>query len=52
MVNIHRYQSKAMGKQRGLYVYLPAEYQDNFQKNYPALYLRHGGEIMSQAGPA
>lgn len=40
-VRIHTYQSKSLGKQRGLYVYTPPGY-DGANARYPVLYLFHG----------
>lgn len=42
-IHILKYVSTPLGKLRNLYVYLPAEYENNPQKSYPVLYLRHGG---------
>lgn len=43
VVSIHRYFSKTLQMQRGVYVYVPTEYAKNPKKKYPAFYLRHGG---------
>ncbi len=40
-VRIHSYQSKSLGKKRGLYVYTPPLY-DQTTTRYPVLYLFHG----------
>jgi enterochelin esterase-like enzyme len=42
-VNIHIYPSTVAKTQRGLYVYVPAEYYTQPTKRYPVLYLWHGG---------
>ena len=42
-VNIHTYSSTAQNRQRGLYVYVPAEYYGVAGRRYPVLYLFHGG---------
>ena len=42
-VNIHTYRSTAQNRQRGLYVYIPAEYYGPDSRRYPVLYLFHGG---------
>jgi len=38
-----RYYSKVCGQYRRMYVYTPAEYEQNPSKRYPVLYLQHGG---------
>ena len=38
-----RYYSKVCGQYRRMYVYTPAEYEQNSSKRYPVLYLQHGG---------
>jgi enterochelin esterase family protein len=42
-INIHTYPSTVSRTQRGLYVYVPAEYYTQPTKRYPVLYLWHGG---------
>ncbi len=42
-VNIHTYMSTTLNRQRGLYVYVPAEYYTQVKRRYPVLYLWHGG---------
>jgi enterochelin esterase family protein len=42
-INIHTYASSVAKTQRGLYVYVPAEYYTQAAKRYPVLYLWHGG---------
>jgi enterochelin esterase-like enzyme len=42
-VSIHTYPSSVSKTQRGLYVYVPAEYYTQPAKRYPVLYLWHGG---------
>ncbi|MCC7175964.1 MAG: esterase [Bryobacterales bacterium] len=42
-VNIHTYTSTTLNQQRGLYVYVPAEYYRQGNRRYPVLYLWHGG---------
>ena len=42
-INIHTYASSVAKTQRGLYVYVPAEYYTQPAKRYPVLYLWHGG---------
>ena len=42
-INIHTYVSTTLGRQRGLYVYVPAEYYSQPKKKFPVLYLWHGG---------
>jgi len=42
-INIHTYASSASKTQRGLYIYVPAEYYTQPTKRYPVLYLWHGG---------
>jgi enterochelin esterase-like enzyme len=42
-LKMHRYLSTPLKKLRGLYVYLPAGYDENTSTRYPVLYLRHGG---------
>lgn len=39
----HSYLSSSLGTFRNLVVYTPKEYDANPRKNYPVLYLRHGG---------
>ena len=38
-----RFYSKVCGEYRRMYVYTPAEYEQNPGKRYPVLYLQHGG---------
>ncbi len=42
-IDIHTYPSKVSKTQRGLYVYVPAEYYTQPAKRFPVLYLWHGG---------
>jgi enterochelin esterase-like enzyme len=42
-INIHTYASAASKTQRGVYVYVPAEYYATPSKRFPVLYLFHGG---------
>lgn len=42
-VDIHTYPSTVSGTQRGLYVYVPAEYYSQPKRRFPVLYLWHGG---------
>lgn len=42
-VHIIRYVSTPLNKPRDMYVYVPADYQNYKDRNFPALYLRHGG---------
>lgn len=42
-IRIHRYLSTPLKKLRGVYVYLPAGYDEKSATKYPVLYLRHGG---------
>lgn len=37
-----RYFSEKEGKQRRCFVYTPSDYETNFDKRYPVLYLQHG----------
>ena len=38
-----KYESSALGKPRGMCIFLPAEYLKNPKQIFPVLYLRHGG---------
>ena len=40
---VHTYRSAVQSADRGLYVYVPAEYYTQTAKRYPVLYLYHGG---------
>lgn len=40
---VHTYRSTVQNADRGLYVYVPAEYYTQPTKRYPVLYLYHGG---------
>jgi enterochelin esterase family protein len=40
---VHTYRSAVQNADRGLYVYVPAEYYTQATKRYPVLYLYHGG---------
>ncbi|MEJ4087699.1 glycosyl hydrolase [Galbibacter orientalis] len=42
-IHIVRYNSSSLKQNRKLYIYVPNEYHENKDKNYPVLYLRHGG---------
>ncbi|HTS24487.1 MAG TPA: alpha/beta hydrolase-fold protein [Bryobacteraceae bacterium] len=42
-IHIHTYASAVSKTQRGLYVYVPPEYDGQTSKRYPVLYLWHGG---------
>ncbi|WP_321473882.1 alpha/beta hydrolase-fold protein [uncultured Paludibaculum sp.] len=42
-MDIHTYPSAVSKTQRGLYVYVPAEYYSEPRKRFPVLYLWHGG---------
>lgn len=42
-VDIQTYSSKVSRTERGLYVYVPAEYYTAREKRFPVLYLWHGG---------
>jgi enterochelin esterase family protein len=41
-VRMHWYQSKSLGRRRGLFVYTPPGYERNTRNRYPVLYLFHG----------
>jgi enterochelin esterase-like enzyme len=41
-VHIHDYQSKALGRQREIWVYTPPGYENDSAKKYPLLVLQHG----------
>ncbi len=41
-VRVHAYESKALNKRRGLYVYTPPDYDKQPSSRYPVLYLFHG----------
>jgi len=41
-LHVHRYESKAVNKERGLVVYTPPGYDAAADKTYPVLYLLHG----------
>jgi enterochelin esterase family protein len=41
-IRVHAYQSKSVGRRRGLYVYTPPGYDQNTSMRYPVLYLLHG----------
>ncbi len=41
-VRIHWYQSRSLGRRRGLYVYTPPGYDQDTKTRYPILYLLHG----------
>jgi enterochelin esterase-like enzyme len=41
-VRIHTYDSKSLGRRRGLYVYTPPGYDKDDAQRYPVLYLLHG----------
>lgn len=41
-VRLHEYESKSLGKLRGLRVYTPPGYDQNSRAKYPVLYLLHG----------
>jgi enterochelin esterase family protein len=41
-LRIHSYQSRALGRRRGLQVYTPPEYEKDTRARYPVLYLFHG----------
>jgi enterochelin esterase-like enzyme len=41
-VRIHWYQSRSLGRRRGLYVYTPPGYDQDTRTRYPVLYLLHG----------
>jgi len=40
---VHKYLSTPLKRIRGLYVYLPPQYNENSGIRFPVLYLRHGG---------
>lgn len=40
---VHSYRSTVQNAERGLYVYVPADYYTSTTKRYPVLYLYHGG---------
>lgn len=42
-VHIRTYQSTPLKRTRGLYVYVPPDYDQSPSRKYPVLYLRHGG---------
>lgn len=42
-IHILRYTSTPLRKQRSMYVYIPAGYATDPGRDYPVLYLRHGG---------
>uniref|UniRef100_Q022Q2 Putative esterase n=1 Tax=Solibacter usitatus (strain Ellin6076) TaxID=234267 RepID=Q022Q2_SOLUE len=42
-IDIHTYASAASKTQRGLYIYLPPDYDSQPGKRFPVLYLWHGG---------
>jgi enterochelin esterase-like enzyme len=41
-VRLHSYQSRSLGRRRGLQVYTPPEYEKDTRARYPVLYLFHG----------
>jgi enterochelin esterase family protein len=41
-LRLHAYQSRSLGKRRGLAVYTPPDYDKNARARYPVLYLFHG----------
>jgi len=41
-VHVHDYQSKALGRQRELWVYTPPGYESEASKKFPVLVLQHG----------
>lgn len=43
VTQILEYQSTPLQRLRGLYVYLPPEYEVDPERRFPVLYLRHGG---------
>lgn len=46
--HIRTYQSKVAGSSRGLYIYVPPQYDDEPRRRFPVLYLRHGfGDLES-----
>ena len=42
VLHIHRYMSTPLKRLRGLYVYVPPDYEKDPKRRFPVLYLRHG----------
>lgn len=42
VIHVVRYMSTPLKRLRGLYIYLPPQYQTEPQRRFPVLYLRHG----------